>query len=464
MKNSIIQGIFSKGKKLGEKAKNTLFSGWSWTKPYLKRNGDILLFIVALAVLTASLFRSSEKIPFTPVPTIVFTQWWQDDLEKGTLEELVKEFESLHEGINVVINTVPYEEIRQELFNPDEAAPSEDSNSHNSPNSQEAEKQSDVIALDPLWVPEFLKNETIEDPQDSSLASPLLSFIDVFYYNVGLLKASNFTMPPKTRSEFLRYAKVLTNRDENRWALTLSGNSSRGIYDDVFPWIWSSGAQLITNGSPTVNTKSAADTLSFLASLNREGFIVPGALTADTNKKLEDFVSGRAAFMIAPANYIRTLREQMGDGNFGVSAIPLPDNYAGKSFYATMGWTLGINSASPHREEARLFADFLAGKAPGLSEKANAISGNSAPYPGPDPFYSKVWDIAIAGESAQDFAAPNVSDTAYQTPVPDEIPGLPWLELEKIFREELVSLFAEKATPAEAAAAIQKKWSEAIKY
>jgi len=462
MKNSNMADkteITGKGKKLGEKTKTAFLSGWSWAKPFLKRNSDALLFIVALAVLTAALFHSFEKkISLTPLPTIVFTQWWQDDLEKNTLEELVKEFESLHEGINVVINTESYEELRQELFNPNRITSPEDSNS------QEAEKPADVIALDPLWVPELLKNEIIEDTQDSNRTAPLLSFIDIFYYNVDLLKAANFTRPPKDRSEFLSYAKALTNRDEDRWALTMGGNSSRGIYDDVFPWIWSSGAQVITDGSPTVNSRAVTDTLSFLASLNKEGVIVPGALTADTNKKLEDFISGRAAFMIAPANYIKTIREQLGDKNFGVSTIPSPDNFSGKSYYATMGWTLGISSTSPHKDEARLFVDFLTDKAPYLSEKAKAISGNSSPYPGPDPLYSKVWDIAIAGESSQDFTGEEAQDTSLKTSTPGQITGLPWTEMGKIFQEELLNLFSEKTTPAEAASAIQKKWSEVIKY
>jgi ABC-type glycerol-3-phosphate transport system substrate-binding protein len=69
-----------------------------------------------------------------------------------------------------------------------------------------------------------------------------------------------------------------------------------------------------------------------------------------------------------------------------------------------------------------------------------AIPGNPPAY---DAFYSKVWDIAIAGETAQDFSA------------------LSWPELEESFKEELSALFAGKASAAETAAAIQKRW-EAI--
>jgi ABC-type glycerol-3-phosphate transport system substrate-binding protein len=123
----------------------------------------------------------------------------------------------------------------------------------------------------------------------------------------------------------------------------------------------------------------------------------------------------------------------------------VPDNYAGNSFYAIAGWTVGINTASAHKEEARLFADFLAEKAPFLSEKTGAIPGAGVPLGSLDPFHSKLWDIVIAAEPAQDFA------------------GLPWTELEKIFREELSSLFEGKSSPADTAATIQSKWESLLK-
>jgi hypothetical protein len=53
-----------------------------------------------------------------------------------------------------------------------------------------------------------------------------------------------------------------------------------------------------------------------------------------------------------------------------------------------------------------------------------------------------VWDIAVSGDSARDFT------------------GIPWTELEVVFREELRSLFNGNATPAETAVAIQERWGK----
>ena len=403
-------------------SKKAGLSYWARIKPAFVKHGDLLLFGLALAVLAAILLNRpyNKVIPDTMpsiTPSIVFTQWWQDYLENDTLMDLAEEFEKLHANIKVVIKDAAYEDLRDELFYPGETG-----------------YPGDVLALDPLWVPELLRRETIEYGD----ATPFLSFINVLYYNIEILKDAGFSRPPKSRSEFINYLKTINGKEESRWGITLDSKSSRGIYDNVLPWIWSAGAQLIKDGKPALNSRQLVESLSFLASLHKEGFIDQGS---PNENKLEDFITGKTAFMIASSGDIVLVRERMGDEAFGVSSIPTPDNYSGISFFASTGWTASINSASEYKEEARLFAAFLAEKATLLSEKAHAIPGTGNQPAAYDPFYSKVWDITIAAEPAQDFDS------------------LPFTELEQIFREELYALFEGKITPAEAAGEMQAKWS-----
>ena len=385
---------------------------------YFRKYGDKLLFAIALAVLAGALIpfvRSGSSPEEKASGIVVFTQWWHGELEDDVLPGLIKEFEDLHGEIEIVLDTRPYEEIWQDFFNP-EALP----------------LWGDIFALDPLWVPELLINEIIENP-----SSTLLSFINVLYYNIEVLKEAGFSRPPGNRSEFLNYSRAITN--ENRRSLVMDTNILRGVYDDVYPWIWSAGAGLVRDGNPTVTAGPVVDSLSFLASLNNEGLI----LHSD-GEKLEDFILGRAAFMIAPAGKINLVRKHMGDEAFGVTFIPSPDNYAGRTFFANLEWILAVNPASIHKEEAQLFVDFLVENAHLLSEKAGAAP--SSRIQGiPDSFHSKVWEIAMAGESAQDFI------------------GLPWVEMDSIFREELDALFAQTSTTAAAAAAIQRKWEAVLR-
>ena len=401
--------------------KKAVWSRWMEIKPMFQKHGDILLLALALAVLSAALIYriGGKNISQTTAPSIQFSQWWQNDLEKETLRNIVNEFESLHKDIKIVITDRAYEDLRHDLFNP-----------------SENNFAGDVLALDPLWIPDLIKNGIIENSYDWV---PFISFINVLYYNVEILKEAKFTRPPKNRGEFTNYLRTITSREKNRWGLAVDRNSSRGIYDDVFPWIWAAGQQLIKDGEPAVTSRQIVDSLVYLASLNKEGLILPDS---PTGNKLEDFVSGRAAFMIAPSNYIEFIRERMGEEAFGVSSIPTPDNYPGKTFYASAEWTIGVNAASAHKEEALLFAGFIAGKTSMLSEKSHAIPGDGSPPLLLAPIYSKLWDIAIASEAAQD------------------LNGLPWTELEETFKEGLNNLLEEKSSPAETAAIIQKKWEE----
>ena len=393
-----------------------------------REHGDKLLFALALTVLAIILIRGAaetgRRINEASAPPIVFTQWWEDDLEKDTLPELIKEFESLHKGIKIVLDRRPYEELRRDLFNFSETA-----------------SFGDIIAIDPLWVPELQQNKIIESRPDGNSQAPLLSFINVLFYNTEILKEAGFSRPPKSRSEFLAYARTVSGNVKNRRGLAMDGNSSRWVYDDVFPWIWAAGAELIKDGKPAFNSRPVIESLAFLSALEREALI---SHAEPAGNKAEDFISGRAVFMIAPASYIKLLRERMGGEAFGITAVPSPDNYMGRTFFAGATWTVGINSASAFREEAGTFAAFLSEKALVLSEKTMVIPEEAGAPFSPDPFYSKLWDIAIAGESARDFT------------------GLPWTELEKIFREELSALFAEKASAAETAAAIQEKISPVL--
>ena len=395
---------------------------------FFKKHGNKLLLLVALAFFIAALFllgtKSANKKESVEPPGVVFTHWLDNEADRGVFVEIISEFENLHGDFKVILNTCSYEDLRSALFR---GAPPEDSGF-----------PGDVIALDSLWVSELSKKEIIENVN----ANPV-SFVNILYYNINLLKEAGFSRPPKTRGEFLAYARHFSGSKGNQAALAMGMNSSRGIYDDIFPWIWSTGAQLVKDGKPQVNSRAVVDCLSFLASLYSEGLLTPQSLTADPAGKLNAFISGKAAFLIAPASEIRFVRERMGDEAFGVTSIPVPDNYAGNSFYAVSAWTSGVYSASAQKEKAKLFADFLAEKAAFISNRMKAIPGSGIP-PAYDAFYSKVWDIAIAGETAQDFS------------------GLNWLELEESFKEGLSAFFAGNASATETVASIQKRWESFI--
>ena len=430
-----------------------------------RKHGDLLLFTLALAVLISLFYR----LNFSSVnylreaasrPTVVFSHWWEGYLPENTLMALKDEFEILHQGISIVFDNRSYEEIRESLFKFEfaEGAPgaAEDPGGPQAPEAAEAYLfGGDLFAFDLLWAPELIHRGLIDENWNDQRGGQILSYINVLYYNIDILKEAGFSSPPKTRNEFLDYARAVSDGGNNRWALSLDLAGSRGIYYDIFPWIWAAGLELIRNNRPEVNNRQLIDSLGFIASLFNEGLVVPEAFSAGAGNKLEDFVSGRAAFIIAPEWDIVYVRERMGEESFSVTNIPIPDNYMGRTFYSAGSWALEVNPASRVSAEARLFADFLAGRSAFLSEKAGTISGTNIPRPGSDPHFSKIWDIAIDAEIAGEFR------------------GFPWTPLEEIFREELAALIApdsaaqagspvSESSHAAAAAAIQRRWLEVL--
>ena len=385
-----------------------------------QKYADRLLFALALAVLLGALLsvvlRYIERERASR--TLVFTQWWHEELNEGFLTNLIEEFESRHNGIRVVLDTRSYDDIKSDFF----SLSSFDG----------APLSGDIFALDNLWVPELLAREIIENPSQA-----ILSFINVLYYNIDILRQAGFSRPPRNRSEFTAYSRAVINTD--RKGLVVDRSGSRGVYDDVFPWIWSAGASLINDGNPTVSSAPVTASLSFLLNLNNEGLILNSE-----GRKIEDFILGRAAFMIAPAMYIEHVRKGMGEEAFDVTLIPPPDNYAGRTFFASQDWNLALNTASQHKAEAQLFLNFLVENAPLFSEKTGASPPDRLQAT-IDPFYSKVWEIAMAGQLAGDFA------------------GLPWVELDRLFGEELDELFNQTATPAQAVSVIQREWETVLR-
>jgi multiple sugar transport system substrate-binding protein len=453
----------------------------------LKKGGikrlDFFLLALVLVVLGIRVFRiDSGKViqAVTPSLTLVFTQWWQDELEENTLESLAEEFEKIHPGIKIKLDTRPYDEIRSLLL-----AGAEE---------PESPPWGDVIALDPLWLQDLIQKDVLEKLEDQDLPGgpgfsgaraelfpvnfttgdeegfdeggfgegfidesssgagpeekgeawslPLVSFINPLFYNIDLLKEAGFSRPPKTRSEFISMAAALTNASQGRFGAAFSLAGSRDLYQNVYPWIWASGAQLLPEGKPAITLRSVTETLDFFDQLHKQGSLA----LLENGQGLEDFILGKTALMVGSAKDINTLVKRMGKESFGITTVPVPDSYVGKPVFGISAWHGGISRSSPHRENARLFLSFLEKKSGFIAEKAHAIPG-SGKVSGieEDPLYSKAWDMYAGGDIIQEFAM---------------VPRL--AELETAFREELYLVFEENHSAPAAAEAIQKRWERAL--
>lgn len=289
-----------------------------------------------------------------------------------------------------------------------------------------------------------LNSFTNYDSGSQQLAVPLVSFINLLYYNIEILSAAGFDRPPKTRDEFITQARTVSQGAFNAAgapALFTPANSYT-LTKDILSWIWAGGGDIWSNGDkPSINSRRMINDITFLGNLNR----VLNAGTAEDN--VEQFAQGKTALMIASTRYIPHLRERMGDSAFGITTIP-ESGAGGRYNIGISSIYAGLNSGGAHHDEAWSFLEFLAEKSSLLCAYLKAVPGVvSNFFPGDyvrnDPFYSKAWDIFESAMIVEDFSGK---------------PGAQ--QYEAAFIEELQLFFEGGRTAQQTAAAIQRRWDE----
>jgi multiple sugar transport system substrate-binding protein len=417
---------------------------------------DLLLLIAALLALAAGFifFRlmkktsEAQKKDTAKNTTLVFTQWWEDEMEEGALAALAEEFEALHPGLTVRLDTRPYRETLSSLQSPGTSPLSPD-----------------LVGLDSFWLEDLLRQDLLEelDPWESAENLPaeppegsdwgyekwgrhLISFISPLYYNIALLRDAGFNRPPKSRSEMLAYARAVADPGAGRHALAmaLGPENPLGVYRDVFSWIRAFNPLAARRSPPDFSARSIAGALDFLRELRQEDCLTPGIFAKTEAEKREDFIQGRAAMMIASVADVHVLRQRMGDGAFGITLIPGESSFEGKPVLGLTSWRLGIPRSAACKDGARAFLSFLLERGPLIAEKAHAVPGSmgkAMDFSAEDPLYAKAYDMYIAGEPLQEFSG--ISGAG-----------------EALVREQLYALFEEGQTPEETARRIQQQWEK----
>ena len=178
----------------------------------------------------------------------------------------------------------------------------------------------------------------------TTVAIPLVSFMDVLYYNIDALSAAGFDRPPRTLGQYQTYSRTVADN---------------GFYCDSL--------------SEPENNRPMS-------------------------RKLDDFAKGTAAMIIASTRAIPSLREKMGDAVFSLTSIPSDDRTAGRYNINLTGIYAGIGVDSLHKDEAWNFIEFLTEQHAAFCKMFKAIPGTASDvipgdYVKDDPFYSKAWDI-----------------------------------------------------------------------
>jgi multiple sugar transport system substrate-binding protein len=382
---------------------------------------------------------------------IEFIQWWEPEMPAGALRGIMDGFEAANPGIKVTLVSGPYSATHDQIVV-----------------GAASGTLSDVVGLDGAWVNGLAKQGAIASMDSlmddakydrtqiadivkaggQSVMFPLASFVYPVFVNLDLAKTAGVDTMPATRTEFADAAKKMTNPDKNEygWVLPLSLQNPGGIQNDVMSWVWASGASMLKEGQPDLENDSVIGTLDYVKSLQDAGVISPGIFAKKEQDKVEEFVNGRVGMMIDSLAHINLIRERNPKLNFGISALPAVDGYAGKRGLPYASWGIGISNSSQHKAEAWKLVEYL--MSPEVNGRlvsiANAFPGNVNAKPDftkSDPLFAEAFKIFQSGKLANEFV------------------GLPVAEdLMRQMNVEVQKMFDGQQTAKDVAANTQKQW------
>jgi multiple sugar transport system substrate-binding protein len=385
------------------------------------------LWIWALAIIAGIfLFRLFSGTSVEPKhTTLVFAQWWEEELGTKILAELTAKFEAANPGITVMLEKNDWNEIRKSL---------------------EEGTGPDLFSIDPFAVYELerasLLAEITEGGRRNARILPIISFINPLFYNIELLRNAGFDRPPKNQTEFLSYALRVKESGGVYGAGLALGGGTHSISRHILSWIWASVANPESTRTFNFNTKEVIGVLNFLNQLKPNLYPNPFSLTEE--ELFQAFIEGKVGMMLGSTAYIKKLKSS--PIGFGITTIPGSESYVRKPVFLLTEWYLAINRRSGYKEEARQFAAFLAEKSESIAAAAYAIPGSgsrSRELPRDDLFYSKAFDMYEAGEMVRElYASPDISG------------------LNNIIRKEVEQMFWDMKTPEQCAQAIQAGWEK----
>jgi multiple sugar transport system substrate-binding protein len=409
-------------------------------KSILLANRIDLMIIIVLVILLAGPFVSSlflRREEKAKQVNLYLSPRCEELFTVQIMEKLLLEFEEQNQDIKIRIGTVSVDENKGKNAPPAVVVP-------------------DVFIFDEGEFSALVaENSLLElnsftnyDSGSVQLAIPLVSFMDLLFYNINILSKAGFDSPPKSRDAFLTCARTVSKGDFNASgaAISLNPNDRQSLSRDIFSWIWAGGGNLWTDEKgPSINTRPIINDLTFLGILNREGLLAPNIFETTGNQRIEQFAQGKLALMIASTRAIPYLRERMGDDAFGITTIP-DSGTGGKYSISPSAIYTGINSESTHPEEAWRFLEFLAERSSLLCAELKAIPGVVSDiipgeYVKDDFFYSKAWDIFESARITEGFT------------------GKPYaMEYKAAVLEELEKFFTTNRSAQETVNAIQRRW------
>jgi multiple sugar transport system substrate-binding protein len=241
-------------------------------------------------------------------------------------QQMVEKFNEQSDTIEVRLELVPRDVVRQKLLAAIEAG-----------------DPPDLVRFDLPWTPEFASAGNLEDLTDKINS---WGEIDDFYpdrldtvkyngkyyglpsnsndlalfYNKAMIDAAGITEPPKDWNELRDYATRLTVSSGGTIdvaGLLFGAKKNETIPFDWFPWLWQSGGEVAN-----INSEAGVSALEQWVKYIDDGVTPEGVLGWGHTEMRQQFEAGKAAMMINGTAYAAQLKKDAPDLEFGIWLLP----------------------------------------------------------------------------------------------------------------------------------------------
>ena len=216
-------------------------------------------------------------------------------------------------------------------------------------------------------------------PESANIINTLM------FYNKTVLTDAGVDVEnlPKTWSEFIDVCKQVTEAGKGKYFGIIDSGAQTNRLELALRSLASlDGAKcsdisqmILVDGQNTMNTQAMQNAFEFYDTLVKEGCFHPNSVSMKAPEARALFAQNQAAFIIQGAWCISTWRQENPDLDFGVMALPVPDDgMKGKLPYIGAQPWMGISSQCEHTEAKYLMALYSEDYQAGLVEDGGFVS------------------------------------------------------------------------------------------
>lgn len=308
-----------------------------------KRINIVVVIVFAMSIILAACAQQptpvvTEATPVatekTPAGKQIVRQWEYsaDPNAIAISQQMVEKFNSQSETIEIRLELIPRDVVRQKLMAAIEAG-----------------DPPDLVRFDLPWTPEFASAGKLEDLTEKVTA---WGQIDDFYparletvtydgkyygipsnsnnlalvYNKAMIDAAGITVAPKTWAELKEYAKKLTVTKGGTIdvaGLIFGGKKNETIPFHFLPWLWQAGGEV-----NAINSEAGFKALEEWKSYIADGIMPEGMLSWGNSELRQQFEAGKAAMMINGSGHVAAVAKNAPDLKYGIWLLPCDVNCA----------------------------------------------------------------------------------------------------------------------------------------